>query len=79
MLKCQHIIPHTVILQHDHFAIVFFLPEFAMSPNSNEVHIYSKKGPKWEVETVLKNVSASQLNMSHCMFVCLFLCSMDKE
>ena len=39
-------------------SIFFPLTEFAMSPNSNEVHIYSKKGPKWEVETVLKNVSA---------------------
>ncbi len=32
------------------------LPEFAMSPNNNEVHIYSKKGPKWEVESVLTEV-----------------------
>ena len=31
-------------------------PEFAMSPNNNEVHIYSKKGTKWEVEHVLKEV-----------------------
>jgi len=28
-----------------------------MSPNNNEVHIYSKKGGKWEVETILKDVS----------------------
>lgn len=27
--------------------------KFAMSPNNNEVHIYSKKGSKWEVECVL--------------------------
>ena len=27
-----------------------------MSPNNNEVHIYSKKGAKWAVEHVLKEV-----------------------
>ena len=32
-------------------------PEFAMSPNNSEVHIYAKKGSKWEVEHVLKEVS----------------------
>ena len=32
------------------------ISEFAMSPNNNEVHIYAKKGTKWEVETVLKEV-----------------------
>ena len=29
-----------------------------MSPNNNEVHIYCKKAGKWEVETVLKDVSS---------------------
>ena len=29
---------------------------FAMSPNNNEVHIYTKKGSKWEVEHILKEV-----------------------
>jgi len=28
--------------------------KFAMSPNNNEVHIYAKKGTKWEVEHILK-------------------------
>ena len=28
-----------------------------MSPNNNEVHIYAKKGTKWEVENILKEVS----------------------
>ena len=32
--------------------------ELAMSPNNSEVHIYCKKAGKWEVETVLKNVSS---------------------
>lgn len=36
-------------------------PEFAMSPNNNEVHIYSKKGGKWEVESVLTEVCANIL------------------
>ncbi len=34
--------------------------EFAMSPNNHEVHIYSKKGPKWEVESVLTEVTMTQ-------------------
>ena len=34
----------------------YHISEFAMSPNNNEVHIYAKKGPKWEIETVLSNV-----------------------
>lgn len=29
--------------------------KFALSPNNNEVQIYSKKAGKWEVETVLRN------------------------
>lgn len=28
--------------------------KFAMCPNNNEVHIYTKKGGKWEVEHILK-------------------------
>ena len=32
------------------------LSEFAISPNNNDVHIYAKKGGKWEVEHVLKEV-----------------------
>ena len=36
--------------------LAFLSAEFAMSPNNNEVHIYSKKGTKWEVEHVLKEV-----------------------
>ena len=28
-----------------------------MSPNNSEVHVYAKKGNKWEVEHVLKEVS----------------------
>ena len=38
------------------------ISEFAMSPNNNEVHIYAKKGTKWEVEHRLKEVSAPMLN-----------------
>jgi hypothetical protein len=34
----------------------FEISEFAMSPNNNEVHIYAKKGTKWEVEHILKEV-----------------------
>lgn len=34
-----------------------FNPEFAMSPNNNEVHVYAKNGSKWEVQTVLSDVS----------------------
>ena len=34
----------------------FEISEFAMSPNNNEVHIYAKKGTKWEVENILKEV-----------------------
>ena len=32
-----------------------------MSPNNSEVHVYAKKGNKWEVEHVLKEVSYTQL------------------
>lgn len=31
-----------------------------MSPNNNEVHIYSKKNGKWEVEHVLKEVGTQR-------------------
>ena len=30
---------------------------FAISPNNTEVHIYTKKGSKWEVQHVLSEVS----------------------
>ena len=46
---------HLHIVQQFHF-LIFLLSEFALSPNNNEVHIYAKKGGKWEVEHVLKNV-----------------------
>lgn len=32
-----------------------------MSPNNSEVHVYAKKGNKWEVEHILKEVSYTQL------------------
>lgn len=35
-------------------ALVFL--EFAMSPNNDEVHIYAKKGNKWEIEHILAEV-----------------------
>ena len=35
-----------------------------MSPNNNEVHIYSKKGTKWVVEHVLKEVRPDDLYFS---------------
>ena len=43
-----------------HLSLVLH-PEFAMSPNNNEVHIYFKKGAKWEVEHVLKEVGPCKL------------------
>ena len=30
--------------------------KLALCPNNNEVHIYAKKGAKWELEDVLKEV-----------------------
>lgn len=36
-----------------------------MSPNNNEVHIYAKKGPKWEVEHILKEVGVCSCELRH--------------
>lgn len=35
---------------------VCLVVEVALCPNNNEVHIYAKKGAKWELEDVLKEV-----------------------
>ena len=47
----------------------FEISEFAMSPNNNEVHIYAKKGTKWEVENILKEVGTLILSFfcSNCI------------
>ena len=44
------------LLAH-HLQLVSLATGFAISPNNNDVHIYTKKGGKWEVQHVLSEVS----------------------
>ena len=51
----------------------FEISEFAMSPNNNEVHIYAKKGTKWEVENILKEVRTHTHTKLFFFFFCYIL------
>ena len=54
-----------------------------MSPNNNEVRIYAKKGGKWEVEHVLKEVSTQRVTqqMAACSSpsLCLLTARTDSD